>query len=150
MTNQTFPTDVQKCRSLLCLACNQFSSVTFVTVQAPSKINGQCELTLSDVSEASTAPSSFATSQRTLTPASSISMTPLEIISSLGEIHDHSFIADDKSDDELKLNVPYKLTRAKSKESLDRFIASIESASEHIEEEDVDELMFGTPWNGKL
>jgi hypothetical protein len=52
--------------------------------------------------------------------------------------------------EDAKLNVPYKLTRARSMDSLDRFVASIESARACEEEDDVDQLIFGTPWKNKL
>lgn len=55
----------------------------------------------------------------------------------------------DEKLDGVKLSEPYKLTRSRSLDSLDLFVASIESARLRNEEEDdvdVDELIFGTPW----
>lgn len=62
---------------------------------------------------------------------------------------DESPTLENKKQAEIKLNVPYKLSRARSLDSLDRFIASIEAAKFREQEEDVDKLMFGTPWTPK-
>ena len=51
---------------------------------------------------------------------------------------------------DLQLNVPYKLKRTRSIDTLDRFVASIETAFVHEDEEDIDDVIFGTPWIREL
>lgn len=168
------PTDVHNCRSLTCIACNHSGSVLFVKADVSNKILCKPKLAINEqTSQASTAPSSPSpsSSQKTLTPPSTISRKRVifENISSVGVIcafssNPNLTMKDDDSNDfkvklpynfnvrteDAKLNVPYKLTRARSMDSLDRFVASIESARACEEEDDVDQLIFGTPWKNKL
>jgi hypothetical protein len=60
-----------------------------------------------------------------------------------------AFSGADHPTKEDELPQPYKLTRSRSvsdEESLKLFINSIESADDRDEEDDVDGLIFGTPW----
>ena len=167
-------TDVHKCSSLLCTACTQTGSVFFVKAAVPKKAANQCkELSSGERSQASTAPSSPSPSrsQKTLTPPPSIARKQvlLENISSVGVIrafrsndiydtnHDGVNDANKKvtglefmEHKDFELNVPYKLTRSKSMDSLDRFVANIESGHVRDDEEDPDYLIFGTPWKGNM
>lgn len=158
------------------MACSQSGSVVFIRVDKPNKKIDPCKTETSLASTAPASPSPTA-SQRSLTPPPSIQRKQVifENISSLGVIRaissnpttmtanssrlnepnkpnaavDESPTVENKKQAEMKLNVPYKLSRARSLDSLDRFIASIESAKFREQEEDVDELMFGTPWTPK-
>ena len=165
--------DVHKCSSLLCTACTQTGSVFFVKAAVPKKAANQCkESSSGERSQASTAPSSPSPSrsQKTLTPPPSIARKQVlfQNISSVGMIrafrsndiddtnHDGVNKANKKDTDafmehkDLELNVPYKLTRSKSMDSLDRFVAKIESGHVRDDEEDPDHLIFGTPWKGNM
>ena len=167
-------TDVHKCSSLLCTACNQTGTVTFVKAEVPKKAADQYkESSSGERSQASTAPSSPSPSrsQKTLTPPPSVVRKKVlfENISSVGVIRafrsndindtnlDDGNETDKKNTDskiterkDLKLNVPYKLTRSRSMDSLDRFVAHIEAGHIRDDEEDPDHLIFGTPWRGNM
>lgn len=167
--------DVHNCRSLTCIACNRTSSVVFVKADVPESIVPCKSLSSTERSQASTEPSSLSlnSSQEILTPPPSIVRKRIifENISSVGVIRAISSNPNDERDAELfrphelnpepntntnakeindmQLNVPYKLTRSRSIDTLDRFVASIETAFAHEDEEDVDDVIFGNPWKRK-
>ncbi|KAL3801264.1 hypothetical protein HJC23_012664 [Cyclotella cryptica] len=147
-------TDVHNCRSLTCIACSKPGTVVFVKANVPDRRNQKNDDKSNDESQASTASSSPSPSQRTLTPPSSVSRQKIvfENMSSVGVIRAFSGANRCTSGDEL-LHKPYKLTRSRSvsdEESLKQFIESIESADTCDEEDDIDGLIFGTPWKRKM
>lgn len=145
-------TDVHNCRSLRCIACSKPGTISFIKVDVPDRTN-QSDAKSNDNSRASTASSSLSPSQRTLTPPSSVSRQKkilFENISSVGVIRAFSDANRPATGDELRK--PYTLTRSRSvsdEESLKQFIESIESTDTCDEEDDVDGLIFDTPWKGK-
>jgi hypothetical protein len=175
----TSSTDVHNCRSLTCMACSQSGSVVFVRVDKPNKVIDPCKTEISLASTAPSSPSPSSSQRvLTPPPSIQRKHVIFENISSVGVIRafssnpttntktsqldapsksnvtvdespKHNDVVEYKKQDEMILNVPYKLTRSRSLDSLDRFIASIEAVKVREQEEDVDQLMFGTPWKHK-
>jgi hypothetical protein len=160
MAAPSSPTDVYKCCSYTCLACSKPGSVVFVKADASNSLIKQD--TKTDKSQASTEPSTPSSSQRTLTSPPSINRKKIlfENISEVGVIRAYSS-NDNEATKEVELFEPYELTRGRSFSydgTLNRFVESIETATSDDDtvdrliglsinmEDDVDKLMFGTPW----
>lgn len=126
----------------------------------PSQPNQQtdqrnCEVVSKAPSQASTAPSSPSNSQTTLVPTGA-NIKPQSIlfenISSVGIIRAYSSSNQKQlMQEEEDLATPYPMTRSRSlsdDESLALFVEKIESAEWN--DSDVDQLMFGNPWEPQV